>query len=524
MTTLADGSRASSSLGIASLKVQTFRTKPRTLDEWVRAEGDALRLVYHNVCRLMTEEKFDWVTGIEGRTGFGKSTLAKKVAAYSKAKRGKMRTAYSVLEVLEYLSDSSPGDVIIFDEGANGMFSRQATTIENQAFVLVMMTARAKRVHVLCIIPNRDWFDVYFRGDSMRFVLTVTELGYADLYAVLGPPRWPGDKGRFLFTHRFEDMTEDERAAYEPRKLEFIEEMLQKQIDKLRKKYDPDYVPEASGAKGEAWDKNVKDEAHAKAVAKDAAPHSTSRNPEKLKAMMSKNVLAEPWACPVPRCGFPPTTWKPSIGKHRAWHMAHGDVPQPASSEKARLKTTRDNAKRALEREGLTEEARARNVAKLAEAEARLVELEALMVSPVLVANGVHKPPPPTLPLASPVEASPPAPEPPSPPPSPPPAPSESVAPKRRGRPPKASRPPLLDASAPKGPSGSPSPKQSGKRPCRAPSVPTAAGTRPEASRTSARTRGGTASAKKATAEAGAKKKSTRRAPTSRASAKTPSK
>lgn len=118
-------------------------------------------------------EELDAVVVVTGPEGSGKSTFARHLAQRVDSGFSNQRVHYSPRHYLEDLVDRSPGEAIVFDEGAEGLHNRNAMANENKKLNEILMECRIYHLLNIVCFPRFRSVDLYlqkFRAWSWVYV------------------------------------------------------------------------------------------------------------------------------------------------------------------------------------------------------------------------------------------------------------------------------------------------------------------------------------------------------------------
>lgn len=131
------------------------------------------------------EKKYDYIIVISGGTGEGKSTLgiqlAKSVQRLYFRRFYFDNIVYNLRDLIEKISTSPPGTVIIIDEAVDLLFRRDAITSESKTLVKLLDKCRYKRLILIFILPNIWSLDKHVRDSRVRMWMWVPKRGQAVL-------------------------------------------------------------------------------------------------------------------------------------------------------------------------------------------------------------------------------------------------------------------------------------------------------------------------------------------------------
>lgn len=140
------------------------------MDLWLKS----LELVKKNV----RFNNMDWVHTNTGREGSGKSTLA-LLTCLEFSKGGQPFTvdniAFTGKDFHHLLTKVPEGSAVLFDEGAEGLFSRDSMNRFNKQIVKTLMSIRGRNLFICINIPDFTSLD---RGLRNRRVMSLTETRY----------------------------------------------------------------------------------------------------------------------------------------------------------------------------------------------------------------------------------------------------------------------------------------------------------------------------------------------------------
>lgn len=115
---------------------------------------------------------FDWVHANAGREGTGKSTLGIEICRMVDPSFCLDRIAFTPQEFYRTLLNAPRYSAVMFDEGGEGLYSRDSASRFNKILVKQMMMIRGRNLFILINIPD---FTVLDKGLRSRRVLSLTE-------------------------------------------------------------------------------------------------------------------------------------------------------------------------------------------------------------------------------------------------------------------------------------------------------------------------------------------------------------
>jgi hypothetical protein len=134
-------------------------------------------------------EDFDYPLIVSGDTGKGKSHLILHLLEVWQRLLGKEVTSELISQMhvdrmkwLKKFKELEPLDINIFDEGANGLGSKQYAEKFSKTLEMLFQVIRKKRFFTVIIIPNFFRLNKYFREDRLRGMIYVDKRGFYRFY------------------------------------------------------------------------------------------------------------------------------------------------------------------------------------------------------------------------------------------------------------------------------------------------------------------------------------------------------
>lgn len=134
---------------------------------------------------------FDWVHANAGREGTGKSTLGIHICRMVDPTFNNSRIAFTPIEFYKALLSAPRYSAVMFDEGGEGLYSRDSASRFNKILIKQMMMIRGRNLFILINIPD---FTVLDKGLRSRRVLSLTET-----IAFPNPVTWDLERGLYDF-------------------------------------------------------------------------------------------------------------------------------------------------------------------------------------------------------------------------------------------------------------------------------------------------------------------------------------
>lgn len=123
------------------------------------------------------EENWDRTILLTGEEGCGKSTLGGHIASRL-GLSDEERVAYTPHDFLEELSRADKGSVVWLDEGARGLYSRDAMTKANKKLTKAFTQIRIKELVSIICLPHKDLLDKNMRDRRIHYWGDVRSRGY----------------------------------------------------------------------------------------------------------------------------------------------------------------------------------------------------------------------------------------------------------------------------------------------------------------------------------------------------------
>jgi energy-coupling factor transporter ATP-binding protein EcfA2 len=173
--------------------------------------------------RSLVARKQDVPILMTGEEGAGKSTLAWILGRILDQGFGPDRMILAGREFLQATKGLKPGNVLVWDEAIDGGFARQSGSGDNIDIQKWFVKARARRLVLIVVIPDRELLDKMLRERRSKIRFHVVRPGFA-IFMI--PVKRPDGKRtwRGLFAFRYPKVTEPAFKEYEGRKDKAIDE------------------------------------------------------------------------------------------------------------------------------------------------------------------------------------------------------------------------------------------------------------------------------------------------------------
>lgn len=209
-----------------------------TLDQLKRQAGNGklFALWVNNIKRLTQVENQDFCIGITGYEGSGKSTLALLLDLCFEFNLQPEQICFDADGLLEVVTNSPPGSVAHYDEAVNGLYAREAMSIDNRILTTAGMVARARNLIWILLIPDMHNLDPYFREHRIRNWIDITRRGEALFHVKKSNPYYPGVFWQPFLRLQYDGIKGAVWEAYDLRKKLYIQEKLIAVADRKAKK------------------------------------------------------------------------------------------------------------------------------------------------------------------------------------------------------------------------------------------------------------------------------------------------
>lgn len=136
-----------------------------------------------NIQEHVKEKNLDWVHVNEGSEGTGKSALSLSMAVYLDDEfNAEKQIAFSAKEFRQKASKLDPYKPIIFDEGIDGLYSRNAMTKENKRTVKFLRKCREMNLFIFINLPQFTELDKSIRNKRTKSVGRCVKQGWAWIF------------------------------------------------------------------------------------------------------------------------------------------------------------------------------------------------------------------------------------------------------------------------------------------------------------------------------------------------------
>lgn len=246
----------------------------RTLPTLIRNAGD-MRLFLQfiaNVQRLVHEDNLDACIVVTGYEGSGKSTFALLLSLLFEAPldyqrlvdsehteeelarivyEGLLKSNFSVTKQVAFDADHFlkliislvRGQVLLFDEAANGLLAREAMSMDNRVLTTAAMVARAKNLIWILCIPNFHNLDHYFRQFRVKIWIHIQTRGEAIFHIAKRNPYSEDVWWQIFMRVQFDRLAKSLWTPYETNKMDYIASKLAH--SETRKKRKKEEIPDA---------------------------------------------------------------------------------------------------------------------------------------------------------------------------------------------------------------------------------------------------------------------------------------
>lgn len=125
------------------------------------------------VKKAINQRDKDYVLGLDGAEGSGKSTFALQIGRMVDPTLDLSRVVFSAEDFRDAVTKAKKGQCIIYDEAITGLSSRASLSGVNRALISMMMQMRQKNLFVIIVLPTFFLLDKYvalFRAKTLIHV------------------------------------------------------------------------------------------------------------------------------------------------------------------------------------------------------------------------------------------------------------------------------------------------------------------------------------------------------------------
>src|SRR3990167_9872732 len=160
------------------------------LDNYLKSNLDHLK-------KNVTKQDYDGFIVIDGREGYGKSTLASQIAMYLDNTYNLDRCAFTSEQFVNACNSAKKYQAVVFDETMGYLSSRGAMSKFNRDLIKVMSEMRSKNLFVIMCIPN------FFELDKYPALHRSTGLIHVQKRGVFWSYDYPSKKKLYLIGKKF---------------------------------------------------------------------------------------------------------------------------------------------------------------------------------------------------------------------------------------------------------------------------------------------------------------------------------
>lgn len=128
------------------------------------------------------KDNYDHFIVFSGKEGTGKSTLAIKVCSWIDPNFNNEKICFTYEEIIKAVKEGKMGSMILIDEGAISLYSREAMSKVNRVLTKLFMVIRAKCIGLGICIPNFHLLDSYVKDHRTDTLIQVTRRGLYTAY------------------------------------------------------------------------------------------------------------------------------------------------------------------------------------------------------------------------------------------------------------------------------------------------------------------------------------------------------